>query len=106
MRLDYLKNPYWTKHFDGIRRVAPPAPTPFDAPTYISPAPAPSVVPTPSADAFEPPPATMTAAQRQSQAVAPQNADAFEPPPSSLTATQRQARAAGATAPTIATINV
>ncbi len=102
VRLDYLTNPYWAKHFDGIRRVAPPktAPTPFDAPTYIaSPAPAPAqsgalalVAAQASANAFESPPATMTAAQRQSQApAAPQNADAFEPPPSSLSAAQASA---------------
>ncbi|SAK67909.1 hydrolase Nlp/P60 [Caballeronia hypogeia] len=126
VRLDYLTNPYWAKRFDGIRRVAAPksAPTPFDAPTYVaSPAPAPVPSPAPayarqtaptSADAFEPPPSSLTAAQRQAQsagatAPAPANptadADAFEPPPPSLSAAQRQAQAAGATAPSIATIN-
>jgi hypothetical protein len=43
VRLDYLTNPYWAKHFDGIRRVAPPLapskPTPFDEPTYEAAAP-------------------------------------------------------------------
>ncbi|MGN6231590.1 MAG: NlpC/P60 family protein [Trinickia sp.] len=41
VRLDYLTNPYWAKHFDGIRRVAPPltAPSPFDAPTELATAP-------------------------------------------------------------------
>jgi hypothetical protein len=42
VRLDYLTNPYWAKHFDGIRRMAPPkqAPTPFDTPTWEASAPA------------------------------------------------------------------
>ncbi|CAH2802046.1 MAG: Cell wall-associated hydrolases (invasion-associated proteins) [uncultured Paraburkholderia sp.] len=41
VRLDYLTNPYWAKHFDGIRRVAGPAakPAPFDAPSYQAQAP-------------------------------------------------------------------
>jgi hypothetical protein len=36
VRLDYLTNPYWAKHFDGIRRVAAPVatPAPFDTPSY------------------------------------------------------------------------
>jgi hypothetical protein len=121
VRLDYLTNPYWAKRFDGIRRVAPPksAPTPFDAPTYIaSPAPVetpPSAKPAPaSADAFEPPPSSLTAAQRQSQsagATAPPTAaainaapdpiqaaaDSFEPPPPTSRAARQQARAAQAT---------
>jgi hypothetical protein len=44
VRLDYLNNPYWAKHFDGIRRVAPPkrAPTPFNAPTWEAAAPPPA----------------------------------------------------------------
>jgi hypothetical protein len=43
VRLDYLTNPYWAKHFDGIRRMAPPkqAPTPFDTPTWEASTPAP-----------------------------------------------------------------
>lgn len=117
VRLDYLTNPYWAKRFDGIRRVAPPkaAPAPFDAPTYLA---SPAPVQTPSApantDAFEPPPSTLTAAQRQSQAagaIAPQTAaavnassdpiqaaaDAFEPPPPTSRAARQQARAAQAT---------
>jgi len=117
VRLDYLTNPYWAKRFDGIRRVAPPksAPAPFDAPTYLA---SPAPVQTPSApastDAFEPPPSTLTAAQRQSQAAganAPQTAaavnassdpiqaaaDAFEPPPPTSRAARQQARAAQAT---------
>ncbi|WP_250513013.1 NlpC/P60 family protein [Caballeronia sp. INDeC2] len=112
VRLDYLTNPYWAKRFDGIRRVAPPkaAPAPFDAPTYIA-SPAPVRTPAPAnADVFEPPPSTLTAAQRQSQAAgatAPQTAavidaspdpiqaaaDAFEPPPPTSRAARQQARA-------------
>lgn len=51
VRLDYLTNPYWAKHFDGIRRVAPArhAPAPFDTPTYEAdnrqPDPAPQAAP-------------------------------------------------------------
>jgi hypothetical protein len=114
------------------------APTPFDGPTYLaSPgnaAPATAAVdrsaspdrpdrleplavqppararaPAASADQFEPPPSSLTAAQRQSRmagAAAPDAqpqsapaADPFEPPPSALTAAQRQARAAGAVSP-------
>ncbi|WP_250481533.1 NlpC/P60 family protein [Caballeronia sp. NCTM5] len=116
VRLDYLTNPYWAKRFDGIRRVAPPktAPTPFDAPTYIA-SPAPVQAPAPSsADAFEPPPSTLNAAQRQARAasattpgVATINAssdpiqaaaDAFEPPPPTSTAARQQARSAQAAA--------
>ncbi|GAB2880147.1 hypothetical protein GCM10027093_14140 [Paraburkholderia jirisanensis] len=48
VRLDYLTNPYWAKRFDGIRRVAPPLappkPTPFEAPTYDAAAPPPADV--------------------------------------------------------------
>ncbi|CAG9196269.1 Hydrolase Nlp/P60 [Paraburkholderia tropica] len=159
VRLDYLTNPYWAKHFDGIRRMAPPkrAPsTPFDTPTYEAAAPAP-VTPTASvaiaapaarvsaaaadqrrlttappgtytntaaipvaspqpaaasADAFEPPPAAMGAAQMQARdagavAAAPSAnapdaidaaADAFEPPPPRASAAERQAAQAGSTA--------
>jgi hypothetical protein len=43
----------------------------------------------------------MTAVQRQTQN-APARADAFEPPPSSLSAAQRQAQAAGASTPSTA----
>ncbi|WP_176079292.1 C40 family peptidase [Paraburkholderia tropica] len=169
VRLDYLTNPYWSKHFDGIRRMAPPkrAPsTPFDTPTYEAATPAPvapganvavaapaarvsaaavdqrrltstppttytstatsistSTAATPaspapqaaSADAFEPPPAAMGAAQMQARdagAVAPvaaapsaaapdaidAAADAFEPPPPRAAAAERQAAQAGSTA--------
>ncbi|SAK55793.1 C40 family peptidase [Caballeronia ptereochthonis] len=102
VRLDYLTNPYWAKRFDGIRRVAPPkaAPTPFDAPTYLaSPAPrpaAPAPVPVPLPVQAAAPQAPTYARQA---APAPANADAFEPPPSTLNAAQRQAQAGGATAP-------
>ncbi|HEY4294942.1 MAG TPA: NlpC/P60 family protein [Paraburkholderia sp.] len=46
VRLDYLTNPYWAKHFDGIRRVAGPAaaPAPFDTPSYQAAAPQPERV--------------------------------------------------------------
>ncbi|NIE67523.1 C40 family peptidase [Burkholderia sp. Ax-1719] len=159
VRLDYLTNPYWAKHFDGIRRLAPAkrAPAPFDAPTYEAAAPAPrtpavaavapAVTPaiaaaaantyattaapapvaqnrltgapqpayansTAAADAFEPPPPAMSAAQNQARdagAVAPAAsadaprdaidaaADAFEPPPPAVSAAQRQAAQAGST---------
>jgi hypothetical protein len=38
VRLDYLSNPYWARHFDGIRRVASAhaKPTPFDQPTLLA----------------------------------------------------------------------
>jgi hypothetical protein len=59
---------------------------------------------TTGADPFEPPPASVNAAQRQSSAAAsayarqtpaaPAGADAFEPPPTSLSAAQRQSSAA------------
>ena len=182
VRLDYLTNPYWAKRFDGIRRMAPPRPTPFDAPTreasapaerapgsntetraaamanaspapatlqpvravggsqnrvaaapqlaYATAAPAAPVASTPAAapaDAFEPPPASLGAAQTQAHeaAVAPVNdsayatrpvtspaasaaasaprdaidaaADAFEPPPPNAAAAARQAGLAGST---------
>ncbi|MDR5756935.1 C40 family peptidase [Caballeronia sp. LZ035] len=103
VRLDYLTNPYWAKRFDGIRRVAAPkaAPTPFDGPTYLaSPAPAaPPAVQT-TAPAVQPAP---TYARQTAPAPVAANADAFEPPPSSLNAAQRQSQAAGATAPAAAT---
>ncbi|MFD1556086.1 NlpC/P60 family protein [Paraburkholderia silviterrae] len=146
VRLDYLTNPYWAKHFDGIRRMAPPkrAPTtPFDTPTWEASAPAPAtpavaaiapaVTPatapvTPSA---APPNATVAALPAASAAPAPRMAttdqsrltstpqaayagaaptsgatsaapaDAFEPPPAALGAAQVQAREAGAVAPPV-----
>ncbi|MBB3259677.1 hypothetical protein F4827_004552 [Paraburkholderia bannensis] len=162
VRLDYLTNPYWAKHFDGIRRLAPAkrAPAPFDAPTYEAATPAqrapvvaaaapaltPAIAPaaanayatttapapiaqnrlpsvaqpayansTATADAFEPPPSAMSAAQTQARnagavattataasADAPRDAidaaaDAFEPPPPAFSAAQRQAAQAGST---------
>jgi hypothetical protein len=132
VRLDYLTNPYWAKRFDGIRRVAAPRTTPFDTPTYLA---SPGIGPQETrlaqppigvavaarapaelteapasrvtqADAFEPPPQAMPAAQQQAQAagaVTPRLVadganvsanstvqDAFEPPPSSLATAQRQ----------------
>ncbi|MDR5813259.1 MULTISPECIES: NlpC/P60 family protein [unclassified Caballeronia] len=104
VRLDYLTNPYWAKRFDGIRRVAAPkaAPTPFDGPTYLaSPAPA-APAASPAVQAAAPAPAAQAA---QATPVAPitASADAFEPPPSSLRAAQRQSQAAGAIAPAAAT---
>jgi NlpC/P60 family len=38
VRLDYLSNPYWARHFDGIRRVASAhvKPAPFDRPTLLA----------------------------------------------------------------------
>ncbi|MBI0328216.1 C40 family peptidase [Burkholderia plantarii] len=136
VRLDYLTNPYWARHFDGIRRVAPPrhTPTPFDTPTYeadnrapepvpSSPPPslsstpraAPAAVPAYAAARVETTPAAVSA-QVAAVAAAPApsgtvatngmspptpnsapGGDAFEPPPAALSAAQRQARAAGAT---------
>jgi hypothetical protein len=133
VRLDYLTNPYWAKHFDGIRRVAPPrhTPTPFDTPTYeadnrapepLPSSPQPSLSSTPRAvptyaaarvettPAATPAPAAIVAAPATAPTTAvaingvsppiPNTAaggDAFEPPPAALSAAQRQARAAGAT---------
>ncbi|SAK94853.1 hydrolase Nlp/P60 [Caballeronia fortuita] len=110
VRLDYLTNPYWAKRFDGIRRVAPPkaAPTPFDAPTYIA-SPATTTAPASAyvaAPVTTPAPGTAYAAPPvTAPARAPTAADAFEPPPASLTAAQRQSQAAGATTPSVAAIS-
>ena len=62
VRLDYLTNPYWARHFDGIRRVAPPltSPSPFDAPTELA-APRTPSSPAPAMPA-EPPVRTAAAA--------------------------------------------
>ncbi|WP_321876347.1 C40 family peptidase [Paraburkholderia bannensis] len=124
VRLDYLTNPYWAKHFDGIRRLAPAkrAPTPFDAPTYDAAAPAPrapavAAVATPVAPAVTPSPAAanayaataapspvaqnrLTSASQPSYANSAPAADAFEPPPPAMSAAQTQARDAAAVAPT------
>lgn len=83
------------------------APTPFDGPTYLaSPAPAaPAAPPVVQAAAPAAQPAPTYARQTAPAPVAPvtASADAFEPPPSSLGAAQRQSQAAGATAPAAAT---
>ncbi|KMY85597.1 Cell wall-associated hydrolase (invasion-associated protein) [Candidatus Paraburkholderia calva] len=102
VRLNYLTNPYWAKHFDGIRRVAAPktVPTPFDAPTYIA-STAPQAAPAPAAVVAAPP----QPGADQRQATAPTSADAFELPPASLSAAQRQAQAAGASAPSVVAIS-
>lgn len=127
VRLDYLTNPYWAKHFDGIRRVAPArhAPAPFDTPTYEAdnrqpdPAPvqqvAPAAAPVYAAARAESTPARVAPAPIQTTAApiatattavdtappprlaAAAGEDQFEPPPSALSAAQQQARAAGAT---------
>ncbi|WP_434660233.1 C40 family peptidase [Paraburkholderia sp. A1BS-2L] len=148
VRLDYLTNPYWAKHFDGIRRMAPAkrAPTtPFDTPTWEASTPAPATqaaavsaaVPasaapaalsatranataTAMAPAAAPPAPRMATAADQSRltstpqpayagAAAPVSttgsaapADAFEPPPAAISAAQVQARQAGAVAPAAA----
>jgi hypothetical protein len=140
VRIDYLTNPYWAKHFDGIRRVAAPthAPTPFETPTYQASNPPEKIAPVvrqasyagaaviPAQQAAEPQPAYAAAApaagvpmqQQQQQrvaatmrapltttaaqpAIAPAAApaDAFEPPPPVMSAAQMQARDAGAVAP-------
>ncbi|HEY1608582.1 MAG TPA: C40 family peptidase [Paraburkholderia sp.] len=110
VRIDYLNNPYWAKHFDGIRRVAPPrrAPTPFDSPTLeaaapVAPAaaaPAVAMVPLAPAAAATPmaPPPSVT---RDVAAEAAPPRDAFEPPPQAMSAAQRQALAAGAVSPPV-----
>lgn len=127
VRLDYLTNPYWARHFDGIRRMAPPKRTPFDTPTYEASAPAESAPVTAAAVASAPPsaapmpapmPVRTAAVSPQTRVVAapqtayvpaqattqstaqPASADAFEPPPPSLNAAQMQSREAGAVSPT------
>ncbi|WP_322009167.1 C40 family peptidase [Paraburkholderia sp. J12] len=132
VRLDYLTNPYWAKHFDGIRRMAPPkqTPTPFDTPTWEASTPAPRegaaavavAAPAPVATAvvaatpYAPPAGAdqrrLTAAAGAAPVAAapayvpppaaPAQADAFEPPPAALSAAQIQARNAGAVAPVAA----
>jgi hypothetical protein len=94
VRIDYLTNPYWAKRFDGIRRVAAPlqAPAPFDTPTYQASAPPVQAVP---AVAQVP----LTAATRAAPTAPTAPADAFEPPPPVMSAAQMQAREAGAVAP-------
>ncbi|WP_414445472.1 NlpC/P60 family protein [Burkholderia sp. 22PA0106] len=120
VRLDYLTNPYWAKHFDGIRRVAPPrhAPAPFDTPTYeadnrppeptadstrsVTPAAAgaaPAVTAASIEPARTPQPVYSAPPPRIAAITAPaaNSDDQFEPPPTALSAAQQQARAAGAT---------
>jgi hypothetical protein len=104
VRLDYLTNPYWARHFDGIRRVAPPLerPSPFDAPTELAASPAttrtatPTPPPTPS-PAVEPA-AEVAAAPSGAKDPIDAAADAFEPPPPVAVQAERQARQAGASA--------
>ncbi|WP_321815860.1 MULTISPECIES: C40 family peptidase [unclassified Paraburkholderia] len=120
VRLDYLTNPYWAKHFDGIRRLAPAkrAPAPFDTPTYEAAAPvqrAPAVTPAvtpvvaavaaplPAANGYAAPAADqnrLTSAPQTAYTTSAPATDAFEPPPQALNAAQTQARQAGAIAPT------
>lgn len=114
VRLDYLTNPYWSKHFDGIRRVAPPLerPSPFDAPTELA-APQTPVVPPVRAAAIAPPspaptiantatansatvPTVPGAAAGVSKDPIDTAADAFEPPPPAVEQAARQAQRAGA----------
>ena len=122
VRIDYLNNPYWAKHFDGIRRVAPArrAPTPFDAPTWEASAPpvAPAspvaapprearlasagrAAPVSTAATLAAPPAAAAASVQRPVVAAAPPADAFEPPPSAMSAAQRQALAAGAVSPPV-----
>ncbi|MBN3792207.1 C40 family peptidase [Burkholderia sp. Ac-20353] len=126
VRLDYLTNPYWSKRFDGIRRVAPAraAPTPFDAPTFearrdtppvaaaatatLTAAPATAALATPAPTVAPAPRATIAAA-RPAAAPAPVprvaatgTTDPFEPPPSRIAAAQQQAQTAGSVSPALA----
>ncbi|PMS17901.1 hydrolase Nlp/P60 [Trinickia dabaoshanensis] len=82
VRLDYLTNPYWARHFDGIRRVAAPLKpkSPFDAPTELAAPRAPAVPDTPPAEpprqtavavAPAPSPAARSTAASAAPAVAP-----------------------------------
>ena len=114
VRIDYLTNPYWAKHFDGIRRVAPARTAPFDTPVYQA-----STVPERAAPqaqatvAATAPQAVLPAAAPTMRAVSSQppltasaspssaspSVDPFEPPPPGMSAAQMQARAAGAVTP-------
>ena len=112
VRLDYLTNPYWARHFDGIRRVAPPleSPSPFDARTELAahrtpsnPAPSspdkPAELPIVSAaPAASPAPPTVPVTVAHSEDPIDAAADAFEPPPPAAPQAARQARQAGAMA--------
>jgi hypothetical protein len=103
VRLDYLTNPYWARRFDGIRRMAPPkrTPAPFDTPTWEASAPtqrAPAMAAvTAAVDQNRPMPAPAYAAVPPK----PAQADAFEPPPAALGAAQMQARDAATVAPPV-----
>ncbi|EDZ99278.1 NLP/P60 protein [Burkholderia sp. H160] len=119
VRLDYLTNPYWAKRFDGIRRMAGAAPTPFDTPSYQAAAPqsehgaavagTATMVAVPAASAYAGAPLRATAqpvvgattAASASGAAPVAQADQFEPPPPGLSTAQLQARSAGAVAPTV-----
>jgi hypothetical protein len=97
VRLDFLTNPYWARRFDGIRRMAPPrsSPAPFDTPTWEASSPTPrtsAVAVAAPVDRPRPIPAAPPA---------PAVADAFEPPPAALGAAQLQARDAGAMTPAV-----
>ncbi|RDU95333.1 C40 family peptidase [Trinickia dinghuensis] len=126
VRLDYLTNPYWARHFDGIRRVAAPlkAPSPFDAPTEVAGTRAPEVPETPAEPpvrtdaaavatapapaaaspapvvsampAASPAPQVPTSAAARSEDPIDAAADAFEPPPPAAGQAAQQARQAGA----------
>jgi hypothetical protein len=73
VRLDYLNNPYWARHFNGIRRVAPPkrAPTPFDAPTWEASTPVPPAAAVAAAPVAQPLPASVPPAESVARDVAP-----------------------------------
>lgn len=98
VRLDYLTNPYWAKHFDGIRRVAPPLgrPSPFDAPTELAASPAPAPTPTPAPSPAVAPAAAVAATSSGTKDAIDAAADAFEPPPPVAVQAEQQARQAGA----------
>ena len=111
VRIDYLTNPYWAKHFDGIRRVAAPthAPAPFETPTYQASTPPAQTAPAVAQASYagtasiSPEPVAQTHAAQPVATAAPATttvpADAFEPPPPAMSAAQMQAREAGAVAP-------
>jgi hypothetical protein len=103
VRLDYLTNPYWARRFDGIRRMAPPrsSPAPFDTPTWEASAPAPRTSAVALATPTERPRLISAAPPVPAAPPAPAMADAFEPPPAALGAAQVQARDAGAMTPAV-----
>ncbi|MEX3605405.1 MAG: C40 family peptidase [Burkholderia sp.] len=115
VRLNYLTDPYWAKHFDGIRRVVPAghAPTPFDTPTYEADNHQPDPVPMPQATPAAAPVYAATYAESTPACIASALAQAAVPAALGVTATtaaagedqfeprcqpaQQQARAAGTT---------